>query len=132
MNQQHTCPWPFCTARVDADLWGCKKHWYMIPPSLRRALWEAYRPGQTAANASDDYRTAALTIDNWIALHMTTGAPIEPPPPPRRRYGPEPVAPVKAPPPPPPPSLNHGGPGICRVCHPEGAKPQHKQGELPL
>lgn len=35
----------------------------------------------------------------------------------------------------PAPSLNHGGPGICRLCYPNGApvKPAvHEQGELQL
>lgn len=32
--------------------------------------------------------------------------------------------PPLAPPPPPQPSLNHGGPGICRMCYPNGAPTQ--------
>lgn len=72
MSQQHNCPWPFCSARVDADLWGCKQHWYRVPPNLRRALWEAYRPGQSVATASDEYRAAAAAIDTWVRLYFQT------------------------------------------------------------
>lgn len=72
MNQQHKCPWPFCAHMVDADLWGCRTHWFNIPPLLRQALWRAYRPGQTARTASDDYRAAAASIDTWIALYLQT------------------------------------------------------------
>lgn len=75
MNTQHKCPWPLCVARVDADLWGCKQHWYMIPPALRRALWEAYRPGQSIATASREYLDAAAAITQWVALYFSTVAP---------------------------------------------------------
>jgi hypothetical protein len=39
---------------------------------LRKALWEAYRPGQTAATASDEYRAAALNIETWVRLYFQT------------------------------------------------------------
>lgn len=49
---------------------------------------------------------------------------------------PEPLPPLQTPPPPSTaPSLNHGGPGICRLCHPHGAPPPLEpiqQGELLL
>lgn len=69
---QHKCPWPFCTARVDADLWGCRSHWFTIPPELRKALWAAYKRGQTLATASKAYLDASAAIDTWIALHLQT------------------------------------------------------------
>ncbi len=75
MSTQHKCPWPLCVARVDADLWGCKRHWYLIPPPLRRALWEAYRPGQSAATASPEYLAAAGAIDTWVRLYFQSVAP---------------------------------------------------------
>lgn len=75
MTTQHKCPWPLCTMRVDADLWGCKRHWYLIPPALRRALWEAYRPGQSVATQSDEYRAAAAAIDSWAKLYFQSVAP---------------------------------------------------------
>jgi hypothetical protein len=36
--------------------------------------------------------------------------------------------------PPPAKTLNHGGPGVCRLCHPDGAPAQviQQQGELQL
>lgn len=80
MMNQHKCPWPLCAARVDADLWGCKRHWYLLPPALRRALWEAYVPGQSMATASAAYLAAASAIDTWVRLYFQTVAPsIDPP-----------------------------------------------------
>ena len=38
-----------------------------------------------------------------------------------------PVPSVKPPPPPYVPTLNHGGPGICRLCYPNGATKQTQQ-----
>lgn len=75
MSTQHRCPWPLCVARVDADLWGCKRHWYLLPPELRRALWEAYRPGQSVSTASREYLDAAAAIDTWVALYFQTISP---------------------------------------------------------
>lgn len=69
----HRCPWPQCAAYVEPDLWGCKQHWFAIPPTLRRRLWQAYRKGQTIATASDDYREAAADVDAWIQQFTQTG-----------------------------------------------------------
>lgn len=85
--QQHRCPWPFCVAHVDADLWGCKQHWYALPPVLRKALWLAYRPGQSIATASPEYLAASEAIDTWIRLYFQTKWPAPPERPPGRPPG---------------------------------------------
>jgi hypothetical protein len=27
-------------------MWGCKKHWFMVPKALRDRIWTTYRVGQ--------------------------------------------------------------------------------------
>jgi len=27
-------------------MWGCRKHWFMVPKAIRDRVWEAYRVGQ--------------------------------------------------------------------------------------
>lgn len=27
-------------------MWGCKKHWFMVPKIIRDRVWKHYRPGQ--------------------------------------------------------------------------------------
>jgi len=42
----HHCHWPGCTKLVEPKLWGCRRHWYALPPLLRHEIWLHYRPGQ--------------------------------------------------------------------------------------
>jgi len=41
----HRCPWPGCQRWVTASQWGCRDHWFALPPTLRRAIGRAYREG---------------------------------------------------------------------------------------
>ena len=43
---KHTCHATFCKTNVPPKMFMCKKHWYMVPPRLRSAIWAAYVPGQ--------------------------------------------------------------------------------------
>jgi len=27
-------------------MWGCKRHWFMVPKPIRDRIWRHYRPGQ--------------------------------------------------------------------------------------
>lgn len=33
----------------------CSDHWSLVPDPLKRAIWQEYRPGQTAATATWKY-----------------------------------------------------------------------------
>lgn len=63
----HTCHWPGCGRSVVPAAWGCKKHWFMLPPEIRRRIWRAYRPGQEVSKTpSTEYIEAAREADAWI------------------------------------------------------------------
>lgn len=71
----HHCHWPGCDRTVPPAAWGCRKHWYMLPESLRRAIWAAFRPGQEVSKTpSPAYVEVAQQVQDWIAEHY-------PPPP---------------------------------------------------
>lgn len=42
----HTCHAENCIVPVPPKMLMCRKHWYMVPATLRRAVWAEYRPGQ--------------------------------------------------------------------------------------
>jgi hypothetical protein len=63
----HHCHWPTCDKAVPAAAWGCKKHWYMLPPSLRGKIWVNYSPKQEIAKTpSREYVAVALEVRRWI------------------------------------------------------------------
>ena len=41
-TREHTCHWPGCKKQVPPAMWGCKKHWFMLPKHLRDRIWAAY------------------------------------------------------------------------------------------
>lgn len=64
----HHCHWTGCTEQVPPAQWGCRKHWYRLPAELRRAIWQAYRPGQEIdGRPSADYVAVARRVQAWIA-----------------------------------------------------------------
>ena len=74
----HTCHWPGCELEVPPKMWGCKKHWFMLPKPLRDEIWATYRPGQEITKTpSPDYLVAARKVRDWIAANH----PPTPPPP---------------------------------------------------
>jgi hypothetical protein len=42
----HTCHVRGCKVEVPPEMLMCRKHWRMVPPRIRRAVWRHYRPGQ--------------------------------------------------------------------------------------
>lgn len=69
---RHHCHWPGCEQRVPPAMWGCRKHWYMLPLPLRTAIWRTFKPGQEEAkNPSRDYLDAAKAAQDWIAARST-------------------------------------------------------------
>ena len=66
----HTCHWPGCGRTVPPKLWGCKDHWYQLPPALRARIWSTYRSGQEISKTpSREYIEAARDVHAWIAAH---------------------------------------------------------------
>jgi hypothetical protein len=63
----HTCHWPGCGKEVAPKLWGCKKHWFMLPAALRSRIWATYRPGQEIDKTpSPEYMTVVKQVQEWI------------------------------------------------------------------
>lgn len=51
-------------------MWGCKAHWFRLPPDLRRRIWDAYRPGQEKdLSPSETYVQVAREVQDWIKRH---------------------------------------------------------------
>lgn len=46
MSRVHHCHALNCDRNVPPRMHMCKPHWSMVPMTLRRALWAAYKPGQ--------------------------------------------------------------------------------------
>lgn len=66
-DRDHHCHWPGCGKQVPPAMWGCKKHWMMLPKHLRDAIWSAYRPGQEKDwTPSREYLEVADEVQRWI------------------------------------------------------------------
>lgn len=66
-DRDHECHWPDCDQQVPPAMWGCRRHWYMLPKELRNAVWEAYEPGQEVRmDPSDKYLEVAERVQRWI------------------------------------------------------------------
>lgn len=56
----HHCHATGCKANVPPSMWGCRKHWFMVPKAIRDRVWATYRPGQeNDKRPSVEYLTAA-------------------------------------------------------------------------
>lgn len=56
----HTCHARGCTTHVAPEMLMCKRHWFMVPPAIRRRVWATYRPGQCDdMNPSVEWHKAA-------------------------------------------------------------------------
>lgn len=66
-NRAHECHWPGCTKQVPPAMWGCRRHWFMLPLTLRTRVWETYRPGQERSlTPSREYVEVAREVQRWI------------------------------------------------------------------
>lgn len=64
----HHCHWPGCGKRTPAAVWGCVKHWKMLPREIQRRIWNSFRPGQEETKTpSRAYVEAAREAQEWIA-----------------------------------------------------------------
>lgn len=70
---KHRCHWPGCEALVPPAAWGCRPHWFRLPPALRNEVWRAYRPGQEDSKTpSRAYVEVARKVQEWIAANNPT------------------------------------------------------------
>jgi hypothetical protein len=73
-TRNHHCHWPGCDEQVPPAKWGCRKHWYMLPLSLRNKVWAAYQPGQEVnMTPSRRYVEVAREVQVWIEAHEKAG-----------------------------------------------------------
>lgn len=63
----HHCHWPGCKVKVPPKLWGCLRHWRMLPKSIQLKIWAAYKPGQEITKTpSAEYIKVAKEAQDWI------------------------------------------------------------------
>lgn len=66
-TRDHHCHWPGCDKQVPPAMWGCYRHWMMLPKALRDKVWAAYRPGQEVTmTPSREYLAVAWEVQQWI------------------------------------------------------------------
>lgn len=66
-TREHKCHWPTCSKQVPPAMWGCRRHWFMLPAPIRNAIWRAYVPGQeNTMTPSAAYLEAAEAAQRWI------------------------------------------------------------------
>lgn len=63
----HHCHWPGCERAVPPAMWGCKPHWFALPPGIRSRIWATFRPGQEESKTpSEAYVKAVRDAEQWI------------------------------------------------------------------
>ena len=78
---EHTCHWPSCRTPIEPARWGCAKHWFILPKSLRDKVWSSYRPGQEVTKTpSAAYIEAAREVQAWANNYEAQRALMPPPP----------------------------------------------------
>jgi hypothetical protein len=64
----HTCHAEGCGTAVPPRMWGCRRHWFMVPKTLRDRVWATYRPGQEVDKLpSEEYRMASFEAVEAVA-----------------------------------------------------------------
>lgn len=65
----HICHATGCRVSVPPEMWGCKRHWFMVPVAVRNRIWATYRPGQCDdMRPSREYCLAARMAVEAVAL----------------------------------------------------------------
>lgn len=66
-TRRHHCHWPGCEKQVPPAMWGCSKHWFKLPKSIRDQIWKTYKPGQEKTmTPSIEYLRVAGEAQRWI------------------------------------------------------------------
>ena len=72
-SRDHQCHWPGCPRQVPPAMWGCRPHWYQLPPAPRARIWRTYRVGQEEdGRPSKAYLEVAREVQTWIANRPAT------------------------------------------------------------
>lgn len=67
-TRAHECHWPGCNKQVPPAMWGCARHWFRLPKSLRDRVWAAYVPGQEISlTPSSEYLQVVDDVQAWIS-----------------------------------------------------------------
>jgi hypothetical protein len=75
-TRSHHCHWPGCNKQVPPAMWGCKNHWFALPPMLRARIWATYKAGQEVhGTPSPEYVSEAKKVQAWIAEHARLKTP---------------------------------------------------------
>ena len=68
----HTCHATGCKKTVSPTMWGCLRHWRMVPREIQNRIWQNYRHGQCDdKRPSKEYLLAAR--DAVIAVARKEG-----------------------------------------------------------
>ena len=60
VNHSHTCHAVGCKTTIPPEMLMCRRHWFMVPKTLRDRVWSTYRQGQCDDwNPSAEYCQAA-------------------------------------------------------------------------
>lgn len=66
--EQHLCHAVGCNERVLPSRLMCPRHWFMVPETVRRRVWQTYRPGQEVdKKPSGPWLFAAREAINHVA-----------------------------------------------------------------
>lgn len=53
-------------------MFACKKDWYFLPIKIRKAIWDAYQPGQEISKSpSQEYLDAAQAAIDYYREHQS-------------------------------------------------------------
>lgn len=68
IRQPHHCHAEGCGVAVPPAMWGCRKHWFMVPKPLRDEIWRLYVPGQEVRkDPTDEYIDASRAAVEAVA-----------------------------------------------------------------
>lgn len=70
-NTSHQCSWPDCQKEVPVNLWGCRVHWFTLPPFLRDQLQHYYNIGEDKKRKPcGAYLNVAREAEQWAFDYM--------------------------------------------------------------
>jgi hypothetical protein len=79
----HTCHAEACEVKVHPRFLMCRRHWAMVPPSIQRAVWNAYVPGQEVRkDPTPAYLEVMRLAIETVAVKEGRRGDVPPPPPP--------------------------------------------------
>lgn len=71
------CPYPPCTVDVDADMFACRPHWFMLPRAVSGRITRAWRARLAAPrdrSAAQAHQAAKRVAVAWYEAHAEEAA----------------------------------------------------------